>query len=217
MRTMLARIDKSADADALKHIYSMPISSAVITRAKNSNEFHLSQARAWANHILNEHVSTAPEGLAKSDALELISIPDEADEDFVVASEFLKLETVVAMAAEQGDVQALKELATYFGYWIFNLLARASSGTSFPYGLTTLGPRIDGNRKGGSREPAWGPVAKIAPPIFAKHKRGKVSNTAALQRTMAELNQLKEAGDFDGEVPGLTCLRKHLVNKPSGK
>jgi hypothetical protein len=216
IRKMLGRIDKSADANAMKHIYSMPISSEVVTTAKNSNEFHLSQARAWANHILDEHGSTIPEGLTKSAFTALISIPDDAGEDFVVASEFLKLETLVAMAAEQRDVEALKELTMYFGYCIFNLLARASSGTSFPYGLPKYRQRIVGNQKGGSREPVWGPVAKIAPSIFANFKRGKgVSDNAALKGTLGELTKRKRKKEFEGEVPGLTCLREHLVKKPS--
>jgi hypothetical protein len=65
-RKMLVRIDKSADAHAMKHIYSMPISSEVVTAAKNSNDVHLSQAKEWAYRILNEHVPNAPKGLKKS-------------------------------------------------------------------------------------------------------------------------------------------------------
>jgi hypothetical protein len=143
-------------------------------------------------------------------------LPKDAPKAAQLAEQFLNALSALDSAVEDGDVKFVKECAIQIGAMALKVVAAAQRGKSLGDVLRKHDASVHRSRRGGSREPVWEAAKKDACEHFERFKRGGyVSDAEALRLTRAELIKLQKEGEFEGKVPGLTCLREHLVNKPS--
>jgi hypothetical protein len=143
-------------------------------------------------------------------------VPKDAPKAVQLAEQFLIAVNALDIAANDGDVKFVKECAIEVGVMAVKVVVEATRRKSLGDVLRKHGDRISGSSKGGKVEPVWEPVAEIARETFEKFKSGGgVSDNAALDRTKKELVRLVAKGELNCTVPGMTCLREHLVTKPS--
>jgi hypothetical protein len=151
---------------------------------------------------------------------EFVYVSKDAPEVAKCAAEYMVLIEKLVMATEAEDVIIAKEIGIYLGLKAVDIMVaiETKGAKRLSSVLRKYDSLIHGSSKGGKKEPVWGPVAEKARELFAGYKRsGRVSDTDAIKRTKGELVRLQRVGELRCVVPGLTCLREHLVKKPSSR
>ena len=217
----MARSKKPEKKATLNHLAKYRIGPELFKEIKETNEKILSAASKCALECVTPHIVIAKPGSNEGHyRLEtkgtIVCVSEDAPEVALQAAQFLMARAMLDAAIKEGDIPIIREIAIYLGVSAVDTMLESRSGVRMHYLLTKHTASKRSSSKGGSRKPAWERVADFAPELFEKFKRGEaVSDHAALLRTRAELGQLQKQDKFKGKVPGLTCLRDHLLKKPS--